>query len=181
MKTITYIAILLFTLTISAQKTVYVFNSSNSDFDIGHIRTKDAGASAYPQFESYTNVVTIPAHFVAQFDASPFNTTTFPFYTGPTNVFYQWILWSSPTNYVGTLLTSQTVATSYGTSQIFDFAKTQVRRNNAFGPPNNVGGGNLRPTVITPYDWRQYSLSQGGLVTITEVTPGGEIIINIQD
>ncbi len=143
-------------------------------------------SSTYPKFESLINGTngfgqfTVPAHTIEELDAVPVSNTVFPFVATFSNIFPSWAhIISSTTS--GPVMTSATVANVYGTTQVFDYMKTQVRRNNTFPPPHNVGGGNLRPGQTSPYNWTFYNLSQGGVVNIMQFPGEDEVYVFIND
>ncbi len=167
-----------------AQKTIYVYNLSSTNFDIGQMYSKNSNpTNPYPKFSSSGALYIIPAGQSRTFAASPASVTKFPFQIAPINPWPNWIrvLVSGGS---GTTLPSNIVANTYGNTQIFDFMKTQV------GPNGSLGGGNLRPFIppVTPTnpDWGSYTFGTSGLVTIDQDppgTPGGtqEIYVIISD
>src|SRR5690554_152127 len=146
MKNIYTILALFFGLQTSAQKTVYIYNFSSTNFDIGNIGTQHE-TNTYPMFVSnYSGpLITIPSNTIDSLYASPASTTKFPFYSTSSTIPIDY--WLRQLTYGGTYsnLPSNLVATIYGNTQILEHVKTQV------GPRGSLGGGTLFPTQGNNY------------------------------
>ncbi|TYB74834.1 MULTISPECIES: hypothetical protein [Bizionia] len=183
MKKILLLSVLFLGLQTMAQKTVYIYNFSSTNFDIGDIGTKKQTAS-HPIFLSKPSggLISIPPGATYILEASPASTNRFPFYspTSSPNI-DNWSrqlvsggAWSNP-------LPSSLVANIYGATQIIEHVKTQV------GPSGALGGGTLFPVSPDYFDSYTYG-SLGGTVSLNVIdpvsgaaVPDGETYIVITD
>ncbi|HET8804697.1 MAG TPA: hypothetical protein VFM72_08975 [Aequorivita sp.] len=182
MKKLFLISVLFFGLQAIAQKTVYIYNLSSTNFDIGDMGTKNISA-AFPIFISNPSggTITIPSGTTYILEASPLSTTKFPFYSpssAPVIDFWrrQLIAGGAYSN-----LPSNLVANVYGASQIIEHVKSQV------GPGGTLGGGTLFPTSSNNYS-DFYFFGSTGMVTLDVIdpvtglpAPDGETYIIITD
>lgn len=173
MKKILIIAVVFLSLQSFAQKTVTIYNLSNTNFDIGNFGTRSTAAGGYPIFSSNygtapNTIIHIPAGTTYILQCSPASTTRFPFLS-PTSSpqITSWFRRLTATGAM-TALSSTIVSSTYGNTQIFDYAKTQV------GPNGSLGGGTLSLPINVYHD--QYSFGTSGIVTVDQDplgTPGG--------
>ena len=139
MKKIIIIALLCLGIQGYSQKTVYVFNFSSYNVQIGEIQTKSTATSTYPRFKTnYSGVggiINVPAG--TTFTLVNPNNTYFPFYS-PTSVPYvnawtrQFTAGATWANFLSTNLNNVLAV-----PQIFNFIKFQV------GPSGSLGAGNI--------------------------------------
>lgn len=182
MKKILFIIILLIGTHVFAQKTIYIYNLSSTNFDIGDIKTMD-NITTYPIFTSNpsTGMISIPAGTTYILEADPVSTTKFPFYsplTTPTIDFWtrQLVPGGSGSN-----LPSHLVANVYGNPQILRRIKFQVGRNGF------LGGGSFYPSEANNYS-DMFILDGNVIVTFDIIgsvsgdqEPDGETYIIISD
>lgn len=137
------ILIFAFFLSISsfAQKTVYIFNFSSYNVEVGEIQTRSTAASTYPRFRTnYSGgIINVPSGTTYTLE-NP-NATYFPFYS-PTSVPYidawqrHFTAGATWANFLSTNLNNALAA-----PQEFNYIKFQV------GPNGSLGGGNLSPDI----------------------------------
>ena len=164
MKKIFLISVLFFGLQAIAQKTVFIYNLSSTNFDIGDMGTKNISA-AFPIFISNPSggTITIPSGTTYILEASPTSTTKFPFYSPTSTPLIDFWLRQLTAGGAYSNLPSTTVATIYGASQFLEYVKTQV------GPNGSLGGGTLLPIFHSYSDF--YTFGTTGTVTIDMIDP----------
>src|SRR5690554_6357552 len=159
MKNIYIILALFFGLQTYAQKTIYIYNLSSTNFDIGEIGTQPVSGTQ-PVFTSSPSggMITIAPYSLPYIlEATPASTTKFPFYSPSTSpVIDFWIRHDPPNN--PATLPSNLVGPIYGASQIFQFIKFQV------GPRGSLGGTTFYP-IHPSYD-SIYSFGLSGTVSL---------------
>lgn len=133
MKKIYLILFLFFVLQTYSQKTIYIYNFSGTNLDIGNIGTRHA-TSTFPMFVSNPSggMITIPSNSIYILEADPASTTIFPFYSpssSPEIDYWTRMLSGFP----NTDLPSNLVASIYGGTQILDHFKFQL------GPRGSLG------------------------------------------
>ena len=147
MKNIILIFALFFATTLFAQKTIYIFNYSSYNIEIGNFQSKDIGSTEYPQYRSLYSGSFIIAPMVIYKLENP-SMTRFPFQSVNSNPYIDY--WSrfinSTSTGSGPIASSNLDFDVLANPQIFYFLKFQVR-----DPLNNntLGGGNLG---LSPYD-----------------------------
>lgn len=133
-----------FSITTFAQKTVYIFNFSSYNVQVGEIQSKSSATSTYPRFRTnYSGgIINVPSGTTYTLE-NP-NATYFPFFS-PTSVPYinawqrQFTAGATWANFLSTNLNN-----ALATPQVFHFIKFQV------GPNGSLGGGNLFDNSTVP-------------------------------
>jgi len=147
-----------------SQKSVYIYNLSSTNFDIGDIGTQK-DSTFYPKFSSNpTTATNIPAYTTYSLVASPASTTVFPFYSPSSNPDIDY--WSriitpgaTPSD-----LPSNLVASIYGATQVIDYVKFQL------GPNGSLGGATLSLNSGNSFS-DFYLFGSNGVVSIDVIDP----------
>jgi len=147
MKKIILLIALFFSISNFAQKTVYIFNFSSYNVQIGEIQTKSTATSTYPRFKTnYSGtggLISVPAG--TTYTLTNPNNSFFPFYSPTSTPFIN--AWSrqftSGASWVN--FTSINLNNILALPQIFNFIKFQV------GPSGNLGGGTIGITPLLDF------------------------------
>lgn len=165
MKTILLTILLLVGVNGFSQKTVYIYNLSSTNFDIGHIGTQNV-SNPYPKLISApsSGLITVPSLGTYVLVASPASTTVFPFYSpssSPDIDNWTRILTSGGTP---STIPSGLAASVYGASQIIEEVKFQV------GPNGSLGGNTFILNSSSGFS-DVYYFGVNGAVSIDVINP----------
>jgi len=170
MKKIILLLAFFLSITTFAQKTVYIFNFSSYNVQVGEIQTRSTATSSYPRFRTnYSGgIINVPSGTTYTLE-NP-NVPYFPFYS-PTSVPYinawqrQFTAGATWANFLSTNLNNALAA-----PQVFHFIKFQV------GPNGSLGGGTigLWPTNFASGNgweatYELYNFNPGELFTVITI------------
>ena len=169
MKKIILLLAFFLSITTFAQKTVYIFNFSSYNVQVGEIQSKSATAE-YPRFRTNYSGGNINVPSGTTYTLENPNATYFPFYS-PTSVPYinawqrQFTAGATWANFLSTNLNN-----ALALPQRFNFIKFQVGPNGSLGGGNLSFDGNNGPVFLDGIGW-EASYEENGM------TVGGGIIV----